>query len=356
MRGRRGLCAGLLLGGLLLGAPAGLQAEGAAAGLHPAELVPASLALLLEFDLDRLRQHGPPEAVAHLEQALSRVGVATQGLRRAVLAATPDATVPEAQRPLLLVLEADGEAPDLSRLRERLGDGSPLVTAHQRGVTCRRGRQLGLCVLPEGPVVFGSVALLPAVLDRWPRRFLGPSTPARRAGGRGGRSVWQEAAPLFQRIGAGEALVRIWSRVTPSMRRDLLGAGLPAVPLELVGAARADQGQGVELRALGWMAAPDEASALGGWLRQRMLALSGQTQIQLLGLAGLMRAIEVGTSGAEVTLRLSLSRAEYVGLLERLAGLGALLAGGPVQPPSSSSSPQKTEKTAGKKYNLTGSR
>ena len=65
-------------------------------------------------------------------------------------------------------------------------------------------------------------------------------------------------------------------------------------------------------------------AVVAAWLQGRLAALQSETQVQLLGLGGLVRAVEVAAAGKEVTFRLPLSRVEYAGLLDRLAGLGSL--------------------------------
>src|SRR5436309_16108 len=81
-----------------------------------------------------------------------------------------------------------------------------------------------------------------------------------------------------------------------------------AAPLGLAAIGRPGEGGGCGLRAAGRRAGEGDARAAGAWLRERLAALREETQVQLLGLAGLVRAVEVAAEGDEVRLRIALSR------------------------------------------------
>jgi hypothetical protein len=319
----------LLLPALLatLGRPA------AGAGLPAPALLPADQQLLLTIDIARLRQHGPAPSIAHLEQVLgprlASLGLVPRLLRGLVLGGGADRAVPEGRRPELVVIDQPEERPDLGALRAALGDDSPTRAAPPRGgVPWRRGRRVSTALLPDGLTLVGTTALLQQALDR--------------AAGRG-RPLAAAAAPLLAEAGlpapagravstgaetgppAGAALLSLYLRLPPSLQKDLRGAGAPAAPRELAAVGLPGEGGGMDLRLTARMAGAADAEAGAAWLRAEIQALAGETPVQLLGLSGLLRAVEVTADGPKLRGRLALGRVAYAGLLERLAGLGSLL-------------------------------
>jgi hypothetical protein len=272
----------------------------------PASLVPAELNVIAGLDLPQLRAAGPAETVNMLIDGLkplfAKVGADPNKLGLAVFGVAPKKA--DAKSPTVLIADLPVDRTELEKQMN-----PPFTSGEYQGTKIRRNKTGAYAVLPHDRLVMAEGIKIERVLDV--------------ARGKGAALVDKDAAALLRSIGApGGRGPAFFAWLKFSAFRDSLGSN--GTPLDGVteGVVSLTTGtNGADLKVIGRSATKEDAAKTADALRALVANAAKDSTVAMMGLTPVVNAVKIETAGESTNLSLHLTKAQYVDLVTRLAGL-----------------------------------
>ncbi len=272
----------------------------------PASLVPAELNVIAGLDLPQLRAAGPPETVNMLIDGLkpifAKIGADPSKLGLAVFGVAPKKA--DAKSPTVLIADLPV---DRTQLEAQMNP--PFSNGEYLGTKIRRNKTGAYAVLPHDRLVMAEGIKIERVIDV--------------ARGKGAALVDKDAAAMLRTIGApggrGPAFFA-WFKF--SAFRDSLGNnGTPLDGVNEAVVSLTTGASGADLKMIGRSNTKEDAAKTAAALKSLVENASRDSTVAMMGLTPVVNAVQIETAAESTNLSLHLTKAQYVDLVTRLAGL-----------------------------------